>query len=76
MCSSDLFPSHDMLCLFFVGDYNGAQSILNNNNCPYQIVEFHDTDTGKTLYILREIPNMQYYDDNGTEDLYDDEEKL
>ncbi|HOH82342.1 MAG TPA: fibronectin type III domain-containing protein, partial [Candidatus Syntrophosphaera thermopropionivorans] len=71
--ASDLVYWNDMLALFFVGDYNGAQSILNNNNCPYQIVEFHDTDTGKTLYILREIPNMQYYDDNGTEDLYDDE---
>lgn len=71
--ASDLVYWNDMLSLFFAGDYNGAQSILNNNNCPYQIVEFHDTDTGKTLYILREIPNMQYYDDNGTEDPYDDE---
>lgn len=46
---------------------------MNANSCPYQIVEFHDTDSGKTLYMLREVPNMLYYDDNGTQDTYDDE---
>ncbi|HNT52305.1 MAG TPA: fibronectin type III domain-containing protein, partial [Candidatus Syntrophosphaera sp.] len=59
--------------LFMAGDYDGAQTVLTSNGAPFEIVEFHDTDSGRTYIMLREIPNLSYYDDNGTMDTYDDE---
>jgi hypothetical protein len=64
---------NNMLDLFCAGDYEGAQTVLNQNAAPFQIVEFHDTDTGRTYYMIRELPNLTYVDDNDTADTYDDE---
>ncbi|MDZ4121798.1 MAG: hypothetical protein U1C33_05220, partial [Candidatus Cloacimonadaceae bacterium] len=50
-----------------------AQSLIDQYGYPYQAVQFNDTDSGRTYYMLRELPNYQYYDDNGTIDPYDDE---
>ncbi|MDZ4182603.1 MAG: fibronectin type III domain-containing protein, partial [Candidatus Cloacimonadaceae bacterium] len=71
--ASDLQYWNNMLDLFMAGDYDGAQAILTNAASPFQIVQFNDTDSGRTYYMIREIPNMTYYDDNGTNDPYDDE---
>jgi hypothetical protein len=62
-----------VISVFLDGEYEQAQNLINNYQFPYQVVEFNDTDTGRTYYILREILNMEYYDDNGTIALYDDE---
>ncbi|HOZ00548.1 MAG TPA: T9SS type A sorting domain-containing protein [Candidatus Syntrophosphaera sp.] len=70
---TDLFYWNNMLDLFCAEDYDGAQAVLDSNAAPFQIVEFHDTDTGRTYYMIREIPNLTYFDDNGTIATYDDE---
>lgn len=54
-------------------DLDGAQAILDGLSIPYEAVKFHDSDSGRLLYMLREIPDTLYYDDNGTVDIYDDE---
>ncbi len=64
---------NNMLDLFLAADYDGAQAVLDNGGAPYQIVQFNDTDTGRIYYMIRELPDMGYYDDNGTPDPYDDE---
>lgn len=71
--AAELIYWNNMLDLFVAGDYDGAQAVLTTNNAPFEIVEFHDTDTGRTLYMIRETPNLSYYDDNDTMDTYDDE---
>ncbi|HQF67946.1 MAG TPA: hypothetical protein PLC91_03280, partial [Candidatus Cloacimonadota bacterium] len=71
--ATDIIYWGNMLDLFVAGDYNGAQGVLDANTSPYQVVQFNDTDTGRTYYMIREIPNMSYYDDNGTQDENDDE---
>lgn len=69
----DLVYWTNMMDLFVAEDYDGAQAILTSNGAPYQIVEFHDTTNGRTYFMLREIPDMSYYDDNGTPEEDDDE---
>ncbi|MGC9361889.1 MAG: FlgD immunoglobulin-like domain containing protein [Candidatus Syntrophosphaera sp.] len=64
----------DALALFTAGYYQGAQDVFDANDAPFQVVEFHDTDTSRTYYIIREIPNLGYHDGNGTEDTHDDED--
>ena len=71
--ASDIIYWGNMLDLFVAGDYDGAQGVLDANASPYQVVQFNDTDTGRTYYMIREIPDMSYYDDNGTPDENDDE---
>ncbi|MFO7660118.1 MAG: hypothetical protein R6V77_04325, partial [Candidatus Cloacimonadaceae bacterium] len=63
----------NMLSLFIAGNFQAAQDALDSIEAPFQIVEFNDTDTGRTYYMIREIPDLSYYDDNGTADLNDDE---
>ena len=58
---------------FVSGNLEQAQDTLDLYEIPYNVVIFYDTDTGRTYHILREILNMQYYDDNGTNNHYDDE---
>jgi len=58
---------------FLLGNLDLAQYILDVYSYPYQVVIFHDTDSDRTFHILREIPNMTFYDNNGTEDPGDDE---
>jgi hypothetical protein len=57
---------------FLLLNWDNVETLLGLSGFPYQVVEFHDTDTGHTLYMLREIPN-EMADDNGTQDPYDDE---
>ncbi len=50
-----------------------AESEINGNRFPYDVVNFTDTDTGRTYYMLRERLGA-YYDDNGTVTTTDDED--
>lgn len=59
--------------LVIVGELDLAQASINDAGFPYQVVLFHDTDTGRDYRILREIPNPSYFDDNDTLPTYDDE---
>ena len=58
---------------FLLQNYLAVQSMLDVYNFPYHVVEFNDTDTGNTYYMLRENLNSEYYDTNGTPGTYDDE---
>jgi len=58
---------------FLVLELDMAQGLIDTYGFPYQAVQFNDTDSGRTYYMLRELPNMSYLDDNGTIDDYDDE---
>ena len=46
-------------------DFANAESAIAEYGYPYEIVEFEDTDTNRTYYILREKLNDKYFDDNG-----------
>jgi len=59
--------------LFLAGQLDLAQDAITLAGFPYQAVHFIDTDSGRTYYMLRELPNGQYLDDNDTADAYDDE---
>ena len=59
---------------FLLGDYEGAQVLIDGFEFPYKVVEFNDIETGRTYYLIRENLDMSYYDDNGTAAIYDDEE--
>jgi len=53
---------------FLNGDFTNAESAIAEHGYPYEIVEFEDTDTDRTYYILREKLNDIYFDDNGYPD--------
>ncbi len=59
--------------LFLADSLDTAQAAIEAAGFPYQVVLFNDTDSGIAYRMLREIPNAEYYDDNGTIDTYDDE---
>jgi len=58
---------------FLLGNLDEAQSMIDTTSFPYEVVIFNDTDSDRTFYMLREIPNENHYDDNQTEDPSDDE---
>ena len=58
---------------FLQGYYDAAQVLIDEAEFPYTVVEFFDTDTDRTYYLLRENLNLEYIDDNGTQLPYDDE---
>ena len=59
--------------LFLADSLDAAQAAIETAGFPYQVVLFNDTDSNITYRMLREIPNDEFYDDNGTIDNYDDE---
>ena len=69
----ELAEWESVVVLFLENELETAQALIDTCGFPYQVVIFHDTDFDRTYHILREIPNMQYYDDNGTSSHYDDE---
>lgn len=71
--TAELTQWGNIIDLFLMGMLDAAQTAIDEASFPYQAVEFNDTDSGRTYYMLREIPNDMYYDDNGTVDTYDDE---
>ncbi|MCK5052112.1 MAG: T9SS type A sorting domain-containing protein [Candidatus Cloacimonetes bacterium] len=58
---------------FLLENLDEAQNMIDTTSFPYEVVIFNDTDTDRTFYMLREIPNDSHYDDNQTEDPGDDE---
>lgn len=64
---------NSLIDLILAGSYDEADLLITASGFPYQLVQFNDTDTGRSYYILREIPNLSYFDDNNTPDPYDDE---
>ncbi len=63
----------DITYAFVNQDYETAETLINLYEFPYEVVNFHDTDTGRDYYMLREQLDMDYFDDNGTDDPNDDE---
>ncbi len=56
------------------GELTRADSAIAEYGFPYEVVEFNDTDSGRQFFMLREIPDTTFYDDNGTPaDSTDDE---
>ena len=63
-----------LMDMFVIENTTFAQLYIDSFEYPYQIVEFHDTDSGETYLMLREIPNWDYIDNNSTpNDETDDE---
>ena len=58
---------------FLLGNLDDAQSMIDTTSFPYEVVIFNDIDSDRTFYMLREIPNDSYFDDNQTTDTGDDE---
>ncbi len=54
----------DIVDLFLLEMFSEAQDLIDQHEFPYEVVEFNDTDTGRTYYMLREHLNMDYFDDN------------
>ncbi len=71
--STDLNIWANIIDEFLLGNLDAAQNLIDNADIPYQVVIFHDIDSQQTFYMLREIPDMNYFDDNGTDDPGDDE---
>ncbi len=57
---------------FAAGNYDQAETLINNGGYPYDVVSFTDNDTGAIYYMLREHLNMSYVDDNFDNDPDDD----
>src|SRR5690554_8107243 len=64
--STELNQWGNIVDLFLMGMLQEAQDAVDQAGFPYQVVEFNDIDTDRTYYMLREIPDWDYYDDNGT----------
>lgn len=71
--TNELTAWGNIVDLFLAGQLDAAQTAVDDAGFPYQVVIFNDTTTGRTYHLLREIPSPAYYDDNGTTELYDDE---
>lgn len=70
--SSELNIWETALGYMLDGDLESTEWYLDLNDYPFQVVEFHDTDTDRTYYMIRESLNNDY-DNNGTAYLEDDE---
>jgi hypothetical protein len=64
---------NSLIDLFLAQNWDSADLLIQSAGFPYQTVQFNDTDTGRTYFLLREIPDLNEVDDNGTIDPYDDE---
>jgi hypothetical protein len=53
---------------FYAQEFSEAQDAIDYYEFPYEVVQFNDTDTGRTYYMLREFLNMDYFDDNNLPD--------
>jgi hypothetical protein len=70
----ELFNWDSMIELFVQGNTTFVQMYIDNFDYPYQVVEFNDTETGEMYYMLREVPDWTYNDDNETPDYPADDE--
>ncbi|MBW6515326.1 MAG: fibronectin type III domain-containing protein [Candidatus Cloacimonetes bacterium] len=58
----------EIVDLFLSGLFDETQTLINQYEFPYEVVQFNDTDTGRTFYMLREQLNYSHFDDNGFPD--------
>ncbi len=58
---------------YLSGDLEEAEALIDTFNFPYEVVDFTDLESGRNFKILRETVDYQYFDDNGTPEVYDDE---
>jgi FlgD Ig-like domain/Fibronectin type III domain len=72
--SLDLANWESVVDAFLDGFYDLAQTLIDDSGFPYEVVQFNDVDTDKTYYLLRELLNLDYFDDNETQTTVDDEE--
>ncbi|MCF7919026.1 MAG: T9SS type A sorting domain-containing protein [Candidatus Cloacimonetes bacterium] len=56
-------------------EYGQVDTLLMDSGLPFKLVEFHDTFTGNTYWIIRENLNPIYVDDNGTPEWDGDDER-
>ncbi len=54
-----------VMTYFLMEEFEQAQQQIDQFGFPYEIIQFNDTATDRTYYILREQLNMEYFDDNG-----------
>jgi len=73
LSSAELDLWENVVNSFVEGEFENTQDLLDLYEFPYQVIEFYDLDTDRTYYILREVLNYDYYDDNGTTLVEDDE---
>ncbi|PKN80741.1 MAG: hypothetical protein CVU48_00995 [Candidatus Cloacimonetes bacterium HGW-Cloacimonetes-1] len=71
--TSDMTNWGSITVAFLAQNWNLAQSLITNAGYPYQVVKFNDTETQRTYYMLREVPDYSNFDDNGTTIEDDDE---
>ncbi len=72
--TDDLLNWQSVVVEFLEGNLDEAQELIDGFDFPYDVVIFHDTDTDRTYYLLRERLNMDYYDDNETPNFTGDDE--
>jgi hypothetical protein len=59
---------------FCNGNFDQAHQILTDATLPFEVVQMIDTATNRDYYVLREIPDMSFVDNNDTPNVeYDDE---
>lgn len=74
IASDSLLTLWEEIIFLFVNSFlEEAQIMIEQNELPFEIVVFNDTNSGNTYFMLREILNMDYFDDNGTVSPTDDE---
>lgn len=62
----DLNNWQSIASLLISGDLDLTQTIIDGFGYPYQAVLFHDTDTDRDYYMLREVPDEEFVDNNDT----------
>ncbi len=71
--TADLNRWSEIVTLFLNQDYETAQSRINSYAIPYNVVKFNDTDTQRTYYVLREVIDSNFTDENNPDTNSDDE---
>ncbi|MDP8220214.1 MAG: hypothetical protein P9X26_02640, partial [Candidatus Stygibacter frigidus] len=69
----ELLQWGEVYAAFINNELVEAEALIDSFGFPYEVVDFTDLESGRNFKILRENVDDQYYDDNGTEEEYDDE---
>jgi hypothetical protein len=71
--TEELIIWNEALDYFMRDNLFNADTVLNNSDLPFEVLEMRDLNSDRIYNVLREIPNRDYYDDNATSDPIDDE---
>ncbi len=69
----ELLQWDSLYAAYLSGNLLDAEVLIDSFGFPYEVVDFTDTESGRNFYILRENVDYDYFDDNGTQEEYDDE---